>query len=241
MQAHAADEVSELLSTIKSRLAIPEGDILEIGCGTGLFSSKLVDLLPGRKIICSDLSPGMLNACQLRLTLQNNSIEPVEFQILDAEYLPERTKYALIASSFALQWFFEPMEGLMRSFAALKPGGIVLFSLPGKGSFPEWKKAAELLNIPFTGNPLPGMDELQKLAVRCGMEFRIRDHFVQETYSDALTMLRSLKELGAGTQRHNMALSSLQLRKLMSELDSRGKPLISSYQVITGYCRRAYL
>lgn len=238
IQAHAAAHSAALLSSIKSRLAVPDGDILEIGCGTGLFSSRLVSLFPERRIICSDLSESMLQACKLRLT----SEEPaghLDFQVIDGEYLNESPAYAMIASSFTFQWFFEPLQGLMRLFTALKPGGILLFSVPGSESCPEWRQAAKELQIPFTRNPMPSTEQLQKLAVRSCMEFRINDHFVVETYPNAISMLRSMKELGAGTQRNGQQLSSRQLRRLLGALDNSGKPIVTSFQVIAGYFRRA--
>lgn len=236
LQAHAATQSAELLQNLKSKAAIPDGEILEIGCGTGLFSSKLVQLFPKRKIICSDLSPEMLKLCSMRLAAQEN--EQLEFQTIDAEELPEDPQYAIIASSFAIQWFYQPIEGLAKLFKALKPGGIVLFSVPGNQSCPEWKKAAAALNIPFTRNPLPSLKELQDLAIRSCMEFRLSDHQIEETHPDAISMLRSLKELGAGTQRNNLHMNCIELRRLLRELDRAAKPLQSSYQIISGYFRK---
>jgi len=238
LQAYAAGHSAELLSSLMLRSAVPDGAVLEIGCGTGLFSSKLLKLFPDRPIVCSDISDDMLDACRLRLASQAAYDDRVRFLNLDAEYLDEENKYAVIASSFALQWFFEPMEGLLRLCAALKPGGLLLFSLPGADSCPEWKAATDFLQIPFTRNPLPSTTELQKLAIRSGMEFRFNDHMVEETFVDARAMLRSLKELGANTQRHNLQLSCMQLRRLLAELDRQGKPLRTNYQVIAGYFRR---
>jgi malonyl-CoA O-methyltransferase len=238
LQAYAAEWSAQVLSSVKSRLALPDGPILEVGCGTGLFSSKLLELFPERTIVCSDISSDMLDACRLRLSSCRSSSERVEFKTLDAEYLRPEAEYALIASSFALQWFFEPIEGLARSFAALKSGGILMFSVPGSDSCPEWKRAAEHLGIPFTRNPLLSTESLRKLAIRSGMEFRLNDRFTEEEYPDAISMLRSLKELGATTQRHDLRLSCTQLRKLLYELDRREKPVVTSYQVIAGYFRR---
>src|SRR5262245_43738136 len=68
LQAHAAGYSAELLAKLKEKSAIPDGEILEVGCGTGLFTSKLVKLFPEHKITCCDLSNEMLAACRLRLS-----------------------------------------------------------------------------------------------------------------------------------------------------------------------------
>lgn len=241
IQSYAANYAANMIANLKKRAAIPEGEVLEIGCGTGLFSSHLAKLFPERKIICSDISQTMLDACRVRLQSRTTLDEHVDFLALDAEDLDAENKFAVIASSFTIQWFFQPLHGLQRMLDALKPGGLLIFSVPGNDSCPEWKAAADALNLPFTRNPMPAMEQLQKLASANGLEFTIQSHFVQESYADAIAMMRSLKELGAGTQRNNLKLSCMQLRSLLRELDKLGNPLQVSYEIITGYYRRPYL
>lgn len=245
IQSYAANYAASMISSLKKKAAIPEGDVLEIGCGTGLFSNHLVKLFPDRKVICSDISAAMLDACRVRLKSNKTDELPaekqVEFLALDAEDLEETNRFAVIASSFTIQWFFQPLDGLQRMLDALKPGGLLIFSVPGHESCPEWKAAADRLNLPFTRNPMPAMEQLQKLASANGLEFAIQSHFVQEAYPDAIAMMRSLKELGAGTQRNNLKLSCMQLRRLLRELDDNGSPLQVSYEIITGYYRRSYV
>ena len=98
--------------------------------------------------------------------------------------------------------------------------------------------ASNKLEIPFTRNPLPKLSELKDIALEKRMEFRLQDLTVEETYSDAAAMLRSFKELGAGTQRNNLEMTSAQLRQLLRELDLNSKPLKTKHQVIVGYYRR---
>ena len=240
LQAHAADYSAELLGTLKEKSAIPGGKILEIGCGTGLFTNKLLKLFPEHELTCCDLSSEMLSACKLRLGQKVLESGRISFEALDAEELKCEASYSLIASSFSLQWFFHPMEGINKLLNALVPGGVMFFSVPGDESCKQWKAACERLDIPFTRNPLPKLADLQGIAVRKRMEFRLYDHFVEETHPDAVSMLRALKELGAGTQRNNIELSCLELRSLLRELDSESKPLSTSYQVIAGYFRKVH-
>lgn len=243
LQAHAARHTAALLQSLNTRSAIADGEVLEIGCGTGLFTGEILKILSRRKIICTDISQSMLEACKLRIQLSKSANDlsgaEIVFKTLDAEEMQTGNKeYAVIASSFAFQWFYNPIEGMSRLLKALKPGGVMIFSVPGNKSCPLWQKAARKLDIPFTRNPLPDLDEIQKLAGRSGMEFRLQSHLVNEHYRNALSMMRSLKELGAGTQRHNLSLSCVQLRKLLRELDS--EMLQDSYQVISGYFRRLH-
>ncbi|MBX9723905.1 MAG: methyltransferase domain-containing protein [Candidatus Obscuribacterales bacterium] len=239
-QAQVAEQSAQLLSSLQSRIAIADGDVLEIGCGTGLFTQKLVKLFPDRNITVSDISAEMLNTCKMRLSTQKSGAERIKFLQMDAEEIAEDPKYAVIASSFAIQWFFEPIIGISKLMSALSPGGLFIFSVPGDESCIEWREACDRAKVPFTRNPMPSLEQLKNFASRMGLEFRLRDNILAETHSDAASMMRSLKEIGANTQRNDMQLSSSQLRNLLRELDEQGKPLRASYQVIEGYFRKPY-
>ncbi len=239
-QAQVAEQSAELVASLQSRIAIADGEVLEIGCGTGLFSQKLIKLFPGREITLSDISAEMLNTCKMRLTNQNNSSAQIKFLQMDAEEIAEEPKYAVIASSFAIQWFFEPIAGIARLMSALSPGGLFIFSVPGDESCIEWREACRRANVPFTRNPMPSMEQLKQFASRMGLEFRLREKILAETHKDAASMMRSMKEIGANTQKNDLQLSHKQLRAVLHELDAQGKPLRASYQVIEGYFRKPY-
>lgn len=234
LQDHAAELTSQLLVQLKDKSFIPDGAVLEIGCGTGLFTNRFAKILPERTIVCSDISSKMVETCQKRMAIHNN----LEYCTLDAEELATDTQYALIASSFALQWFYNPVDGISRLISALKPGGLLLFSVPGDESCHEWRAASSKLGIPFTRNPLPKLTDLKDIALEKRMEFRLQDLNVEEIYSDATAMLRSFKELGAGTQRNNLEMTPVQLKSLLRELDLQSRPLKTTHQVIVGYYRR---
>lgn len=233
LQAHAANLTAEMLRVLKTKTALPDGDLLEIGCGTGFLTRRLIEIFPERNILSTDISEEMLNACRIR----TGSARNLKFLAADAEDFSPSQEFALIASSFAFQWFLEPRAGIKRLLSFLKPGGILIFSVPGELSCPRWKAASEKLSVPFTRNPLPHFEDFETLAHESGTEFKMQSQFFQETYPDALSMLRSLKEIGANTQRHELQLSCPELRKLMRLLDSE-KPVEDEFQVISGYFRR---
>ena len=234
---------------------IPEGPILEIGCGTGILSSFLPEIFPDRQIIFSDLSADMVTICRDKMSAaraEKNALSQAsakkkkttessgtfEWRVLDAEELKTHSDYAAIVSSFAIQWFFQPFKGISRLLSALRPEGALIFTVPGDDSCPQWKAAANKLEIPFTRNPLPAYDELMDFAGKMGLEFDIKQRIAEETYSDAAAMLHSLQVLGASTQKSDMRLSYLQLRKLMRELDSCHDEVNLTYQVISAFLRR---
>lgn len=193
---------------------LPEGDVLEIGCGTGFLTQELVNRLGERSILATDLSLEMLAFCQSHLCLPSEQ-NRVLFQQLDGERLPiPEEPYAMIASGFALQWFDRPMQALARWLKAVKPGGWLLISFPTDRSFPEWRQICQQFNLPLTLNPLPNTDALlekvQTLPVCC-----FTHEVVSQTiHFDAIDFLRSLKAIGAGLSLTRKQLSIQQLKRL---------------------------
>ncbi|WP_088893461.1 methyltransferase domain-containing protein [Leptolyngbya ohadii] len=200
--------------TQKNGFQLPQGNLLEIGCGTGFLTQELVNRFRDRAILITDLSSEMLAFCQFHLSLPPGE-NRVKFQQLDGEQLPLPEKpYALIASGFALQWFDRPLQTIDRWIKATQPGGWLLISFPTDRSFPEWRHVCQELNLPLTLNPLPNADALletlQTLPVRC-----LTNEMISQTFhTDAIDFLRSLKTIGAGSSLTGKQLTIRQLKQL---------------------------
>ena len=107
--AHAYDDHAQLQKLMAEKLAsfLP-GDtseqILEIGCGTGLFTKYLL-AKPTKKIFLNDISPGMIKHMRLKISLPPYSqiilgnAELLKFQMVD-----------MIAANAVFQWFKNPRE-----------------------------------------------------------------------------------------------------------------------------------
>ncbi|MDB5413477.1 MAG: methyltransferase protein [Rubritepida sp.] len=99
------------------------GDVLDLGCGTGLMGAALHDLLGGR-LVGVDLSQRMLDAAgEKRIYTELRRAEIV------AAMEQDETQYTLVVLADVLCYF----GALERSFAAararLAPGGVMLFSI----------------------------------------------------------------------------------------------------------------
>src|SRR5262249_10872115 len=140
--------------------SLPDGDILEIGCGTGLFSTTLLSLCADRHIVFSDASENLLSACRdrvgedIRKRIGSEprkfapvqvSFEPIDVELNDdVDWLLNQPPFALIAGSFMLQWVSDLDACLDALTQMLMPGGYLLFSVPGAQSFPEWKRICNM-------------------------------------------------------------------------------------------------
>ena len=119
--APSYDAHAELQRAVAARLArlLPDlvaPRVLELGCGTGLFSRHLIARYPDGRFTFSDLAPAMLEQC--RQALAPSALPPserVRFKVIDAGRLNGEGDFDLIALSMTLHWLPDPP----RSAAAL--------------------------------------------------------------------------------------------------------------------------
>lgn len=230
--AQVQQEVAQrLIASLQPwRDIIPNGPIIELGCGTGFVTKGLAHLYPDQEVQVTDLSEQMVNHCRQKFSDHDNLV----FKVQDAEKLPhDEPHYAMTVSGFAAQWFKDPAQTLSRWLEATKPGGLLLVSFPGNECFPEWRKHCQELGLPFTANELPDVEEMVvKMSVGPAQVDYYEDTITQ-TYDSARDFFRELKDLGAATQREGRSLTPKELSLLIKHWDksSDGKIRVS-YHVV---------
>ncbi len=216
---------------------LPQGPIIELGCGTGFVTEGLAELYPKKEIQVTDLSEEMVAFCEQKFDQDN-----LKFRVQDAEDPPhEEPHYAMTISGFTPQWFKDPAQTLGRWLEATKPGGLLLASFPGNESFPEWKKKCEELGLPFTGNDLPDVEEMViKMSVGPAQVDYYEDTVTQH-YESARDFFRDLKKLGASTQRSGRSLTPKELSLLINHWDDSTEGDITvSYHAVFLAVKRDY-
>jgi malonyl-CoA O-methyltransferase len=212
VQKHCAEELLQILVNLSKPL--PDGILLEVGCGTGFVSQGLIRYFPDQDLEITDISPEMLEICQK--TLEPLSHQNLSFKPLDAETLdPQDQKYALIISNFVLQWFEDPIRGIDTLIKCLHPGGILLVSFPNQNSFPEWKEMCKNLQLPFTGNQLPDSQKIITYLTSSGINYTCQTQKIVCHYNQSISFFRSIKNIGAGVNYSKKSLSPSELRQLM--------------------------
>lgn len=186
-------ETARTLAALLPSAQLPPGPVLEIGCGTGLLTRELLRQMGDRPLQATDLAPAMLEHCRGAAWAADPRLS---FAVLDgAEPLP-RARFALIASSYALQWLPSPEVVLNRWRAALAPGGWLLVAAPVAGSLPEWQRACERASVPYSGLRFPAWG-----AAELGLDpseirhCRVEDRVL--SLADPLDFFRSLRAIGA--------------------------------------------
>ncbi|PKF73472.1 methyltransferase domain-containing protein [Chryseobacterium sp. PMSZPI] len=117
----------ELLKLVESKTGL---SVIDLGCGTGELTSKLLDYLEDSKVLGIDSSEEMLEKAirfkTSRLTFEKRSIE---------EQLHLGDRYDLIISNAAIQWCNHHKELFPRIISKIKEGGQLAVQIPSNHEY----------------------------------------------------------------------------------------------------------
>jgi len=211
IQKETAERLANALNPWQ--FSIPEGSILEVGAGTGLLTQHISKMYSKRELLITDASDKMLELNKKKLSEYTH----LQYQNLDVETAEwEEEKYSLITSNFMLHWLRHPAETVAKMLPSLKPGGLLLMSFPGDDTFPQWRKNCLDLGLPYTGNPLP---DLEEIVIKLSMGPVKVDYYEDQTnleYPSVYDFYRELKKSASGTSLTGKKLGIKQLRLLDS-------------------------
>jgi len=218
-----------LAARLATRPALPQGArVLEVGCGTGLLTRRLRAALgDGADILATDLSPAMVARAQAALGADRR----LNFAAMDAEAPTlDDGSVALIVSSLAAQWFADLPAALAALARCLVPGGQLILTLPGAGSFTEWRAAHRALGLEAGTPAFPDADSLRAM-LPSGGHGTIDSEIVTETHADGLAFARTLATLGAAVPRPgHRPLTPGQLRRVIATV---GAPCTTTWTIHT--------
>lgn len=167
--------------------------VLEIGCGTGVLSRKLLRKHPRMNLILSDIAHGMSR----KVAVDYPHLPVVD---ADAACLPfADASFDLICSSSVYQW----VDNLPRAFAelhrVLRPGGRIILALFGEQTLFELRQshAAALENRQSHSQDFPDLDQLQAVTRPLLSVETLHSALEVEWHDTVPALLRSLKAIGA--------------------------------------------
>jgi ubiquinone/menaquinone biosynthesis C-methylase UbiE len=147
--------------------------ILELGCGTGIFTSYLAEAMQrGGSILATDIAEQMIAVAREK-KLGNEQIA-IEFQEADGSSLPfEESTFDFVVSALALFGFPDVPKALSEWQRVVKPGGSLAFSsFSDRTVFPTQDPAVapifEKFEISTRGAPVNLVDTVEK----CSALFR---------------------------------------------------------------------
>jgi malonyl-CoA O-methyltransferase len=203
---------TDLLNFYQIHSAGQPQTILEIGCGTGILSEKLLYAYPKATYLFTDIAEKMLH--QHRATMQHNGM----YVVADGEHLPLTQKFDLIISNMTCQWFNNVWQSLEKMIGNLASGGVLCVNLLSNETFQEWRNALETAGATDVGLQYPAASAIQNHAFS-GCRTTQKWQKIQEHYPTRQHFTHALKNLGV--QAANGVVSRGVLRKALAHFSSQ--------------------
>ena len=149
-------------------LAARPGDVLEVGCGTGVFTRHVGAALPGSRVVGLDVDEARLAFARAR-----NPAPNVAYQAGDLLHLPfEDGRFDLVFCRFVLVHVQDPTQALREMARVARPGGLVVaYDMVHDGIWfsPPKPAFAQLLGAALGWMREHGMEPSQGLHLASGM------------------------------------------------------------------------
>ncbi|MFC1837828.1 alpha/beta fold hydrolase [Thermodesulfobacteriota bacterium] len=191
--------------------------ILELGCGTGNFTSLLAAQYPDAQITALDFSPEMVAKAQHKL--KDSTIECLCAE--GEEYLENCAdqSFDLIGSNGSLQWFADHDSSLGNIARILRPGGIFICSIFGPDSLKKLGLGLKTL-FQYQGNVAAnGFPDVKTLQHSLNTYFaagKIEQELIEKQYASVHDLLVHINKTGTGGwhQHGAPALTPARLKQL---------------------------
>jgi len=113
---------------LAGRLVVTPGlRVLEVACGTGLLTRRVLERLRGRgSILATDLNEAMIAYGRTQVPAEPG----LEWRQADATSLPLPDRsFDVVVCQFGLMFFPDKAAGIREAFRVLEPGGVYLFNV----------------------------------------------------------------------------------------------------------------
>jgi malonyl-CoA O-methyltransferase len=233
---HAALEQevgSRLLERLDFHRLAPQR-IVDLGCGTGLISAALKARFRKAQVIGLDSSRMMLAQLQRRSAF----LRPLRAVCANfaALPLPERSS-ELVISNLALQWSID-LESLFAEIRrVLAPGGMLLFSSLGPGSFWELRTVLADCGAAQSVREFADILDVGNALVAAGFQEPVMDaERITLSYPDSEALVKELEATGSAfllSGNHNLADTVDGLDTAYQRLKADGRYPVS-YEIVYG-------
>jgi malonyl-CoA O-methyltransferase len=209
LQREVGQRMAERLVLVKLQPAA----ILDAGCGTGDALSELSVRYPDAFLIGLDLAYAMLDSARRRTTAANAAEQSFLARLLgtraahrdpalvcgDVCRLPLATgSFDLVWSNLTLQWINDALGVFGEFHRALRVGGLLMFTTFGPDTLKELRSAFAGVDGATHVSRFIDLHDVGDMLVQVGFADPVMDmETITLTYSDATTMMRKLKAIGA--------------------------------------------
>ena len=174
-----------LLSFLPKGEPLHIGRYIEVGCGSGGFTKRLLRLCRIDEVLLNDLCVGWQDVLNKELKGVFN-----RFIVCDGEGFPFQGMFDMVASTSVMQWFHRPKFFLERVAAQMYSGGILLLSSFGPQNFKEVR------SLTGRGLSYPSLSVLREWLSPYFRIVVLEEGFIPLYFSSAIEVLRHMKQTG---------------------------------------------
>ena len=185
-----------------------QGTVLDIGCGTGIHTQTLAN--KGAAATGVDIAVGMLAQARKMYS------DPIFIQGSAVDLPFSDSQFSTVFSSMALQWVSDTRLVANEIARVLKKSGIAELAIMVAGSFSELKTARKVAQLPQAETYMPTTAQWINGFKQSGLSLqRVITKDYVDTHGDIMSLLRSVKGVGAGeTGRKQPPLTRRDIKKL---------------------------
>src|SRR5688500_13528131 len=187
--------------------------IADIGCGTGMLAEEVTQQNFGWQIAACDIAYGMCVQAKARYEKVVNA---------DAHALPFADgAFDGVFSSLMLQWASDPRIVLSEMARVIKKGGHCVISTFTHGTLKELEQAFAAIDHYSHVSRFLSAGEWEARAVEAGFSAAMaREKSLLEYYPDTLSLMRSIKAIGASHKGQDRR-RGLMTKRQMAALEQR--------------------
>lgn|GEM_PF-49931 len=193
LEREVADRLLERVSFQRTEPA----RVIDLGCGSGYCAAELKRRYRKAEVVGVDFA---LPMCRLAAR-KSTFMRPLRVVCANVSSLPLASRSAdLLVANLSLQWAADRVElfnGLRR---VLRPGGLLLFSLPSTDSLKELKVACQNAGMADAIRDFPDMHDIGDALLAAGFREPVMDaEIINLTYRNPKALMSELEALGASS------------------------------------------
>lgn len=201
-----------------------EGTVLDLGCGTGFLTDRLLNLPGNREILALDIALPMLQKARGKF----DSLSELKYICADAECLPlAEGSVDRVFSNLVLQWCRDLETVFKEIRRVLKTTGKLAFSTFGPQTLNELKQAWSQVDGYTHVNHFYSEHQIIEAMRKAGFKkIRTKKHLTVSGYRNVLELMKELKGIGAhnATSGRNRGLTGkTRLQSMSSAYERFGK------------------
>jgi malonyl-CoA O-methyltransferase len=191
LQQEIGQRLHERLDYIK----IAPEHILDLGCGTGFITKKLLMHYPKANILSLDIAVNMLKETRKA----GGWFRKPRLICADANHLPLSDKSVdLLVSNLMLQWCPDLQQVFSEIMRVMKPGGMILFSTFGPDTLKEFRESWSRVDGYAHTTEFIDMHDVGDTLMQAGFSQPVMDmEMITMTYDKVRLLMHDLKQIGA--------------------------------------------